>query len=247
MKTLIPILLLSLTAFVSCSDDDMSEPAKNEGRIAGTVKLYDEFGQELPSHSGMKVSTQNGMEATTNDTGWFQIGDLPAGNYLLSYEMPGFGTYKRFNINMTNANSVVTLNGTDHLGQQSTTLVTNLTSSYEPNDSTYTFTCTLAPAPDATHPRSVRLFFGKTAGVNFDDYTYTPPNTWVATTATGTITAFPLQTLLTNGFSSGETVYLMAYGESIRTNTYTEPVSGKKFFPNLNSASPSNTATFLLP
>lgn len=241
---LIPVIM---AVFAGCSKDEENNSITAGGSIAGKVKLTDEFGTDLTDYSGMKVSSNTGESALTDATGLFIIENLKSGTYSLTYEKSGFGTFKRFNIGVAGSSSVTTLNGTDILGQKSTTIVSNLSVTWIPNDQSFTFGCDINPVPDAAHPRSFRLFFSKTNDVGYINYLYTPANTWTSTTGTGVITGYNPQTLLSNGFAPGDSVYVIALGESIRTNTFTEPVSGKKVFPNLNTGAPSNVAGFKLP
>jgi hypothetical protein len=52
--------------------------------------------------------------------------------------------------------------------------------------------------------------------------------------------------LFAMGFASGQTIYVKVYGESYISNDYTDPLTGKRVFPNLNanSAAPIN---FVIP
>lgn len=240
---LLPVVLIA--AFAGCSDDDDNKPnGTTKGSVTGKVKLSDEFGTDLTDYSGVKVVTQTGAFGLTDASGSFTIMNLSEGTYTLSYEKSGYGNYKRFNIGVAGTSSVTTLNGTDILGQKSTTVISNLTATWEPNDQTFTFGCDINPVPDQAYPRHFRLFFNKTADVSRENYQYTPNNSWTATTGTGIITGFSPQTLTSNGFLAGDSVYVVALGESAFSNSYTNPVTGKKAFPNLNTAQPSNIVGF---
>ena len=83
--------------------------------------------------------------------------------------------------------------------------------------------------------------------VTHDNYQYAPANTWLASSSSGSILNYSPTELYSNGFSSGETVFVIAYGESKYSNSYTDPVTGKKVWPNVNSDSPSNVVSFVLP
>ncbi len=242
------IILAIVIAFAGCSkDDDNNKSGTVPGSVAGKVKLTDEFGVDLIDYSGLKVSTQTGEFGITNASGSFIILNLKSGTYSLSYEKTGYGTFKRFNIGVAGTSSVTTLNGTDIMGQKSTTVIGNLSASWQSNDQTFTFGCDISPVPDASHPRAFRLFFSKTSDVSHENYLYTPANSWTSTTGTGVITGFSPQTLTSGGFAQGDSVYMIAVGESIKTNSYTNPVTGKRVFPNLNITAASNVVGFQLP
>ncbi|MBL0342750.1 MAG: hypothetical protein IPP71_18780 [Bacteroidetes bacterium] len=91
-----------------------------------------------------------------------------------------------------------------------------------------------------------QIVFSKNALLSSSDYEYTPGQKWMATGANGSITNFSALNFFNNGFNRGDTVYVVAYGESFYSNIYIDPANGKKVFPNVNAAHPSNSALFIL-
>lgn len=240
------VLLIILV--VSCSSNDDDQPAPQPtGKISGELRLTDEFGIEQPAHSFMMISVTGGQNSHSAADGKFQISGLIPATYNLVYEKAGYGTFRKFNITLPAGASGIQLNGIEYLGKISTTEITGLAINYNSNDSTYSIGCTLSPLPTVANQRAFRLFFGKENTVDQENYLFTPANSWVATTATGTITGFPRDQFYNNGFAPGETVYAIAFGESLQTNTYINPVNGKKVFPNVNADAPSNVVSFTLP
>ncbi len=241
-----PILLLLLVFIVSCSSNEDQPVPQVTGKISGELRLTDEFGFEEPDHSYMMITANNTNGTHSLADGKFQINGLLAGTYNLVFQKAGYGTFKKFNIILPAGASGIQLNGIEYLGKISTTAISALAINFNSNDSTYSIGCTLAPVPTVANPRAFRLFFGKNNTINHQNYFFTPANTWVATTASGLITGFPREQFYTNGFAAGETVYVIAYGESLTTNTYTDPATGKKVFPNVNTIVPSNVVSFVL-
>jgi len=242
MLILSGLLLLSLNA---CKEDSDPEPLQT-GKITGELRLTDELGVEFSNHINMNVTAEGQSVGISTASGNYEITNLPTGTYNLTYSKSGFGTYKRFNIQVIAGADETVLNGIDYLGQKSTTQITNLSVNFNTVDSTYGIGCDIFPTPVAGSPRAFRLFFGKSGTVGPTDYQYTPSNTWLASTGSGQITGYPRSEFYSNGFSAGETVFLIAYGESIRTNSYIDPVNSKKVFPNLNLGAPSNIVSFVL-
>ena len=247
------LLFAVLSALVwSCSDDentDQPPPINLKGGITGVVGLEDEFGNALASDSGMKVSVSSIDYAYSDTNGIFLINELAEATYTVVYEKPGCGTFKKFGIPVepANGNGITQLTGTDVLGQQSTTLITNLSVSLNVSDSTITIACNVGPSPSASQPRSFRLFFGNNASVSSSDYYFTPSSSWSSTTSSGAVLGFQRSILYNAGFAKGSTAWVVAYGESARSNSYSDPSNGKKVFPNLNTASPSNIVQFIVP
>jgi hypothetical protein len=250
MKSLYPFLFivaLSLV-FTSCKKEDDDDPnMPGTGKISGQLKLTDEFGNDLGSHRDVKVTVQTSEFGVSTSGGIYQINGLKADTYVLTYEKNGHGTFKKFNIVVGPGSNGTSINGIDYLGAVSTSVISNLTASINPTDSTLTFGCDVSPMPDVTHPRAFRLFFSKQSDVSAANYLFTPGNTWVSTTGSGNITGFQPSLLLQNGWLPSDSVYVVAYGESIRTNVYTIPGESKKVYPNLNVLTPSNVVGFVLP
>jgi len=249
MKSYISALftVLVLIAFQGCKkDSDKNPDPVLSGKITGQLRLTDELGVELSDNSNMGITTEAGSVGNSTAAGTYEINNLASGTYNLIYSKVGYGTYKRFNVQVLSGSNATILNGIDFLGQKSTTEISALDVNFNAIDSTYNIECSIAPVPDAINQRAFRLFFGKTNTISAQDYQFTPSNTWLSSTASGQITGYPRSQLYNNGFTAGETVYVIAYGESIRTNSYTDPLTNKKVFPNINLAAPSNVVTFVL-
>lgn len=246
MKYYLVAILILAYSFSGCkkSKDDINNV--NTGVISGEVRLTDEFGNELPQHNNLTVSTQTGQTGVTLNNGTFKIENLPTGIYQLTYKKDSVGTYKKFDIAVNAGANGTVLNGINYLGKKSTTLISALNVSFSSVDSTYNIGCTINPVPDSTHQRAFRLFFSKTNDVSSSNFLYNPSNSWVATTGSGVISGFQRISFYSNGFSPGDSVYVVSYGEAIITNVYTDPMSGNKVYPNLNINSPSNIVGFVL-
>ncbi|MBK7968610.1 MAG: hypothetical protein IPK08_06540 [Bacteroidetes bacterium] len=244
LNLLVITSLALLTGFSSCMKEDV-EDAPLQGSITGKVRLADEFGNILSDHEGVVLATTDDIKGNTNYAGSFLIYGLGDGVHTVAYSKGGFGTFKKFAIPVTNSVNTE-LTGIDTLGRLSTTAIGSLAVVANASDSTYTFNCTVSPSPDANHQRGIRLFFSRNAAVSATDYEFTPNQKWMATQAAGSISGFAASNFYNNGFSRGETIYVIAYGESWFANMYTDPETSKKVFPNVNAASPSSVVSFVL-
>lgn len=233
----------------ACKDGDDEETVPTTGRIYGNMVLVDEFGATLSDHSGIRVTTQNNFYDLSDITGNYQVNNLAAGSYDLMYEKAGYGTLKRFDVEVVpSANGGTTIiEDVDSLAPVSTTIISALTAQLDPVDSTFTFTCNVSPLPGTNYPRAFRLFFGHDANVSVASYEFTPSKKYVTTTATATITGFERADFYNNGFNSGDTIYVIAYGETIVSSSYLDPVSNLTVFPNLNESAPANVTQVILP
>ena len=241
------LLLIVTVATCGCKEDDNDPQTPVSGAIKGQLKLSDEFGNDLSDFGGMKVSTQTGEYGVSNASGIYRIENLPTGDYDLSFEKAGFGTYRRFQIKVVAGSGETTLNGIDVLGAKSTTEISNLFITFNNVDSTFTMGCDINPVPSTSNPRAFRLFFSKEGDVSFQDFLFTPNNTWTSTVGNGVITGYDRGNFYSNGFIPGDSVYVIAYGEAINTNTYILPGTNSKVYPNINVQTPSNIVGILLP
>src|SRR5262249_23875067 len=86
------ILLLSSTVLLVCS---VSFAQSDRGTITGTIS--DPTSAVIPGASVVATNTETGVryETISTETGNYTLGQLPAGTYQLSVELPGFKKYLR--------------------------------------------------------------------------------------------------------------------------------------------------------
>lgn len=226
------IVLISSIMFFSCSNNDDSNPTPTQAAISGSVILYDES-TTLTDKSNMTVAVMgtNPLIQTTTDTdGTFELPNVPFGTYTLTYTKTGYGTFKKIGIEHGNNGQATVLSSIPSLGQQSTTTVTNLEASV--TGTTVTLSITTNPGGNTSNRRYVRYFLSTDSGVGSTNYLYYSP------VFTAQINPFEknitLSELQTAGFSSGQQVYVRAYGESFWDNAYDDPTVSRRIFPNLN-------------
>lgn len=227
------ILVLSVVVLVAgCKKSSTTEPA-TKANILGSVYLYDD-GTNLLSGDGMLVSIDGSsplISANTGADGSFVLPDVPFGKYTLSFSKAGYGTYKRIGLVHSDIGGSTIVNPSPSLGQYSSTTISGLTS--VPAANMATLSITTLPAPTSQAPRYVRVFFSKSAAVSFYSYLkYTVVYKQLSNPANIDL---HIKTLNEMGFSSGDTVYARAYGDSFWSNDYDNLLSGKREFPDLNS------------
>lgn len=111
MKTcrLLFITLLFIIITLSCEKKNDSEYFR--GNLVGFVKLVDEFGAESQDKSGVEVQILNhSYHATTNNYGRFEMSNLKAGTYNISFNKPQYGTHKLFNYQFVGGNVPAVIN-----------------------------------------------------------------------------------------------------------------------------------------
>lgn len=247
------VLIVVIALFIfSCKNGEESTttPELKNGRINGSVDLTDEFGTLLPFDSGMIVTALNTMNSyvvLTDTLGNFSLNDIIPGTYTINYSKNGFGTYKRFNVVVPSTGAPTILANTNVLGQRSTTLISALNVNYDTTNAKFNFPCIVNPTPSIAQQRGIRLFFGLSNSVSSTNYIYTPAQFYTAQTSNGEIKNFSPAALTSNGFNSGDISWVIAYGESLVTNSYADSSSGNPIYPNINSSNPSNVFGFIIP
>ncbi len=92
MKNL--FLLITLYLLVSCSKTTNVVPEFETASFCGTVECYDEFNKRI-DNKGVKVEIEDlpQFSSVTNNSGFFQIKEIPIGTYSFSFFKEGFGKY----------------------------------------------------------------------------------------------------------------------------------------------------------
>jgi hypothetical protein len=238
------VCILSLSLITSCGNDDDPVPQPSKGSITGTVDAYDDKTTSIADRSGFTVALgSTGKTATTDASGRFSFADVAYDSYDLTVSKTGFGTFKIFGVNLQSTSLNVP---TITMGSVSTTAVTSLTY----NNNQYngvagaSYIYSTSPAPTTTNRGYTRSFLSTSNGVSSTNYTaFSAVRSNASNNVNGGFTADELYGF---GFRTGQTVYLKMYGESLFSNAYLDPSTGKTVFPNLNSTSPA-AISFIVP
>ncbi len=238
-------VVLALSFLLSCSsnndnDNGTNPPDPTAADILGSVNLYDEGTTQI-DNSNMTVRVEGtSKSATTDAEGDFVLSDVTFGTLTLVYEKTGYGTFKRFNLQHANGNTIISENAS--LGEKSTTSITNLEASVE--DGTISIATTIDPDASIGNTRYLRYFFSTESNVSNEDYQavldalQAQINPYNLNLTTASLEAL--------GFQSGQTVYVKCYGESFWSNQYDDPDLGTTVFPNLNMNA-ADAVSFVVP
>lgn len=242
-------LFFSVITLSSCTEkkDPPFEPA-TEADIMGFVHLYDDGTHELDS-DGMKVTIEGSSPILSETTiidnnddyerGVFTFVDLTYGTYTLIYEKDGYGTFKKFNIDhsYSDLNPPTILRESPSLGQISTTTISNLVVDESGVNPTLHFD---------TNPENggiYRYFLSSSPDVSSEKYSFYSKN--IISGINPSNVEISKEVLIAAGFSRGDKVYVIVYGDSYFSNDYEDPDLGRRVFPNVNSA--SETKSFIFP
>ena len=228
-------VLLYLLFITSCTTNSNDTPTPTGSALSGTIQLWDDKTSTLSDNSGVVVTVDDltGISATTDATGKYTFTSVAYGLHDLTISKAGYGSYRLFGVANTNS-ATGTMLPAIQLGKLATTSVTSLSVA----GTTYNGTSgvsvlySVAPTPTSTDRGYVRYFLSTDPGVSNTNYLYASP---VVSVLNNNITGgFIKDDLLTAGFKSGQTVYLRLYGESVQSNSYTDPNVGVRVYPNIN-------------
>lgn len=241
LKNKFSILLLGV--LVSCSESDDNPDQFVAGTIVGSVNLYDESTSAIDKSNMMVsvVGTSPEISVLTNDLGNFSLLNVPHGSYVLEYKKVGYGTFKKVVNHGANGQNTI-IDPTPSLGKLSSTEVTDF--NVEVNNLVVKIAISTNPPGNTSNRRYVRFFLHSNAGVSSTLYTYFSP---IYTSQINPFEKTLTQSELLNlGFTSGQTVFVRAYGDSFWDNAYEDATLNIRIFPNLNATTVASTS-FIVP
>src|SRR5208337_1134962 len=99
--------LLSAALFLLITTSSLFGQSGTTGSIFGTVS--DKSGAVIPSAEVTATNTQTGVtrDSTTDKSGYYQIGFLPAGQYAVDITAPGFSSFEETSIVLATQNTRV--------------------------------------------------------------------------------------------------------------------------------------------
>jgi hypothetical protein len=222
--------------FACKKDKDNNGPS---GRIFGNIQTFDDKLNSISDANGYQVvfEKEGGGSSTTavaDATGRYAVDDLPYGTYNLTFSKSGYGTYKMFGIVHQESPSLSTQIPNQSLGKFSTTTVTGLVvaSNIIDGGPGVRFNYDISPAPSTSSRAFVRYFLSTNSSVSPTNYQKV--SLLLSYSNTSNVTGFSKDSLTAMGFTAGQTVFARMYGDSFRSNDYTDPVTNKKVFPNVN-------------
>ena len=247
------IAILCLIGGLSCSSNSNETPTPAGGTLSGSVQLWDDKLTTSTDNSGVTITVNDltNTSATTDAAGKYTFATLPYGLHDFTVSKAGYGSYKLFGVSHNSASiSSSSISGTVvpaiQFGKLSTTSITSLSVSgntYNGNPGVSVL-YSVSPTPTSVNRGYARYFLSTDQGVSNTNYKYASP---IVSVLNNNVTGgFTKDDLLTAGFKSGQPVYLRLYGESVQSNTYTDPNIGIQAFPNLNLTTPS-AVSFVMP
>jgi hypothetical protein len=228
--------------FNSCggSEDEITPPTPTSADIKGSVTLYDEGVTEI-DNSNLTVTVEGTSKSSTTDAaGDFVLSNVAFGTYTLVYEKAGYGTFKKYDVEHRNGNTIITQ--TTSLGEVSTTQVTALEATVDGND--VVLSITTDPPGSIGNKRYIRYFLSTDSDVSSTNNSY---YSGVILSENNPLNLrLTASTLSDAGFSSGQTVYVKVYGDSFWSNEYDDPDLDRRIFPNINMTA-ADAVSFVIP
>jgi hypothetical protein len=247
LNYLLAILITISVFFAGCRGDDgaqgptgLSGPSLT-GDIIGFVKLTDLYGNLVTDFSNTVVSIDSKPYSDTVDVyGKFILAGVPSGTYNISYSKPGFGLQKNVGYQFVGGGQTYT--GITYLYQIPTFTVGNLSANTN-NNSINIYGNFVGINPGS---RNVRIFIGLDSAVSFDPLKYVYSTTDYSSSQNNFSLSVSENTLKTYGVGGGIPLYIVAYAESVSSNSYIDLITGRYVYTSINTT-PSNKVAVISP
>ncbi len=217
------------------------------GDLVGFAYLRTIDGKAPNDYSGITVTVEGtGSSAVTDADGRWVLSSLRTGTYTLAFSEAGYGTAKSVGFQFVGGEP--TWFGSMYLYLVPMCSVTGFSATVSSGN--INLSGTLAGTVPVGY-LSIRFFVGATRSVSSDPGTYLKTSYFMSYISSTTF-AVPMasSTLLGSGFSSGQTVYLVAYTENAFASgpsaSYVDLPTGRYWFASLNPT-PSNVVSIVVP
>ena len=256
MKTLFAISLLVFAGLLA-SCGTKTEAITNTyngsgiGDIVGFVKVYDTLYQQMKDNSGVNVSLDGTQFSSLSGlSGKWQLMNIPAGSYKITFSKDHYALYKNYNITVTG-------NGTYYYDYATIlplpSLYPTLTlRGFDTSTKSATFSTHSQPVYNGNPVRTM-IYFSKNSVIDFLDintYSYISEIGRNDSDSTGTANIIiPVNSLYASGFSSGVTIYCCAFATTDIVLSYaywTDPETEQRLRVGW-SPNHSEVKSFILP
>ena len=256
MKNPLVILICLLAIASSCKKSSVDQP---NTPLKGKILIVDEYNHVTSDYTGVTVSVENSETAKikVDGKGEFQFPELinNSSELKISISKPRFGTITNYYSNaqldnLRKQNSLVT---DFALLPQSSVVVNSFSGVVDGENFKMAFNVSLTK--DRPTNGVTLLLTKNNPQISFDNWAgkITDSRSWtVPVTAGDNHTTFCFKHTVTcpcDFLSSGDTVYIRAYGDTYSQfdNRYIDNSTGKLVFPNINGNSSSSTISFVVP
>ena len=232
-------LLIVLSFFSSCAKDE----GLLTGSLIGFVSLYETDNTFVEDRSGVVVSVDGKKISTQTDTnGRYVLSGLTTGTYNLTFAKSGYGTVKEIGFQFTGGDEPAYLY-TKSLAKIPSYNVTGLTATISENG--IEFRGTFSGTSLSLYNHAV-IFLGKSANVSSapSNYTYAVSGAtyFDSTVMFGSI----FKEALVDMYKKGQTIYVVAYSESMRGDMYID-LATNRYYSSALGTIPSNVVSVVMP
>ncbi len=244
LKLFLPGLIISLM-FTACKKDDNGSLPK--GDLIGYTYLYDVNGIRNTDNSLINVQYEGSFGSFPSHPGkdgkWI-CSNIPSGNYSLVISMPNYGTMKYEDRSFVGGGQFFF--GSTSLYEIPSYTLTGLTDTTTPGE-IYVRSSFSGTLPQYNGGRS-RYFISPNSNVSSDptNYVFTVSVTHSLTAPVTNQVGISSFQLKSYGINTGDTIYIVGYGENYTSSSYVDVNTGRNVYPNLNPA-PSNVLKVIVP
>lgn len=227
------VLTVCIMSFIQtgCKSKDEAVAPVITGSLIGSIALFDLNGNSVANLSNTQITLEGkNVTAKTDSTGRWKLQGVAEGTYTLVFSKNGYGSRKIINYHFAGIDSVDV--GLTSLYQYPGYWIYNL--SPVSTVSGISIYGRFIGSWSLSY-RNIRLFFGKSLSVSSDPAQYVfSAGIALDPSASEFYTSISQQILTDNGFASGKEIFVAAYSEGFIPNSYTDPVTGRQIYPNIN-------------
>lgn len=243
LKSLLFLLTCLLFAYGCKGSDGAAGPTgpSLSGSLVGFAYLYDVNGIRATDNSGITVSIEGQTAtATTNSAGKWVLPNLQTGIYTLVFSKAGYGTQKTIEFQFTGG-------GEEYVGIKSVCKLPNFFAtglSATVSSLSISLNGTLSGA-ESIGFHTTHFFVAMNSNVSSNPANYLYSLT-LTTNSLSFSSSIAVPSLNSVGITSGQTIYIVAYGETSPSSSYVDLATGRLVYPNVSSL-PSNVVSVVVP
>jgi hypothetical protein len=241
MKILALLILASLM-FTGCEKSETGPGLK--GTIKGRVSTFNEFGYQTFDNNSISIQLEGSdplISDVSDDTGRYEIKDIPAGTYNLVLSKEGYGNYIMQGFQVVGGNEPLYLYTS--LIEKSSTAIEDLTMEVVNDSEIYVKGIVTHRHNELWSSSPAIVFFiHKANNPSEVNYLQTQQVLFRGDSGTQLSSALFLDRAL---FPSGSKIFVIAYGRAMFDTMYYDILSNRYYYTNLGTG--SNIATITIP
>jgi hypothetical protein len=240
---ILALLILAALMFTGCEKSETGPGLK--GTIKGRVSTFNEFGNQTFDNNNISIQLEGSdplISAASDDSGKFEINEIPTGTYDLVLSKEGYGNYIMQGFQVVGGNEPFYLFHL-YLVEKSSTVIEDLSMEVVNDSEIYVKGIVTYRQNELLSSSPAIIFFIHNANNPSEiNYSQVQQLTFSGESGTQLFWGLYLDRAL---FPSGSKIFVIAYGRAMFDTMYYDILSNKYYYTNLGTG--SNIATITIP